>query len=72
MTGPSLSIFGEQLSILCELFMSMVGEFSRLKIVVKRPFFTNVAPYAVYALSLHAPSAAVCRVVTAVVAIHAF
>jgi len=71
MTGPSLSIFGEQLSILCEFFW-FVGGFSRLKIVVKRPFFTNVAPYEVYALSLHAPSAAVCRVVTAVVAIHAF
>ena len=37
--------------------------------VVKRHFFTNVAPYEVFALSLHASSAAGCKFAVAVVAI---
>jgi len=54
--------FCEPLNILCELFWFVdILSFSRLKIIVKRPFFTNVAPYEVFALSLHAHSAAVCR-----------
>ena len=71
MTGPSLSFL--MLSILWELFC-FVGRLSvlRLKITVKRPFFTNVAPYEVFALSLHASSAAVCRFAIAVVAIPAY
>jgi len=66
MTGPSTFHFCELLSILCELFRFVYGLWG-LKITVK-----NVAPYEVFALSLHASIAAVCRFAIAVVVIPAY